>query len=93
MRARNAVSYADYAAILDTDPQEYEQLLDALTINVTKFFRNWPTFESVMRNVVPALCEGRTDSHLECWLFIGRRGVLIAALFLSARISLASCTA
>lgn len=55
MRARNAASYAEYATVLDSDPTEYEQLLDALTINVTKFFRNWPTFESIARNVIPAL--------------------------------------
>jgi len=55
MRANSVTSYADYATVLDTDAREYERLLDALTINVTRFFRNWPTFESVARNVIPAL--------------------------------------
>src|SRR5688572_13786588 len=38
MRARSAPTYADYAGLLDTDPNEYERLLQTLTINVTKFF-------------------------------------------------------
>ncbi len=40
MRARGVHSYEDYAALLDRVPGEYDLLLDALTINVTKFFRN-----------------------------------------------------
>jgi chemotaxis protein methyltransferase CheR len=55
MRAKGAVSYAEYANILETDASEYERLLDALTINVTKFFRNWTTFECVAQRIIPAL--------------------------------------
>jgi chemotaxis protein methyltransferase CheR len=36
MRARGVATYGEYAAVLDREPDEYEQLLDALTINVTK---------------------------------------------------------
>ena len=40
MRARGVHSFADYSRVLDSDGREYDRLLDALTINVTKFFRN-----------------------------------------------------
>ncbi|MFN2572637.1 MAG: protein-glutamate O-methyltransferase CheR [Gemmatimonadales bacterium] len=40
MRARGVHTYADYAKVLDADAREYQELLDTLTINVTKFFRN-----------------------------------------------------
>jgi chemotaxis methyl-accepting protein methylase len=40
MRARGVHTYRDYARVLDGDAREYERLLDALTINVTRFFRN-----------------------------------------------------
>jgi chemotaxis methyl-accepting protein methylase len=40
MRARGVHSFTDYSRILDSDGHEYDRLLDALTINVTKFFRN-----------------------------------------------------
>jgi len=40
MRACGATSLADYAAILSGSPAETARLLEALTINVTQFFRN-----------------------------------------------------
>ena len=40
MRARGVHSFSDYSRLLDSDGHEYDRLLDALTINVTKFFRN-----------------------------------------------------
>jgi chemotaxis methyl-accepting protein methylase len=66
MRARGVHTYADYARVLDGDPREYDLLLDALTINVTKFFRNWETFAAVERDVVPALF-ARDESRLRVW--------------------------
>ena len=45
MRARGVHRFEDYAALLDHDAVEYERLLDALTINVTKLFRNWSTIQ------------------------------------------------
>ena len=44
MRARGVHSFADYIRVLDGDAHEYDLLLDALTINVTKFFRNAETW-------------------------------------------------
>jgi chemotaxis methyl-accepting protein methylase len=58
MRARGVHRFADYAALLDRDSVEYERLLDTLTINVTKLFRNWSTFDAIGRTVVPILWEG-----------------------------------
>ncbi len=66
MRARGIHGYADYARLLDGDPREYDRLLDALTINVTKFFRNWETFAAIERQVVPALF-ARDEPRLRVW--------------------------
>jgi chemotaxis protein methyltransferase CheR len=55
MRARGVNTYGEYARVLDTDAGEYDRLLDALTINVTKLFRNWETYRAVAAQVVPAL--------------------------------------
>ncbi|NUO37475.1 MAG: protein-glutamate O-methyltransferase CheR [Gemmatimonadaceae bacterium] len=55
MRARGVHTYADYAQVLDQDQAEYDRLLDALTINVTKLFRNWETYNAIAEKVVPAL--------------------------------------
>src|SRR6185312_12493280 len=40
MRARGAADYDAYSRLLDSDPAEYEWLIAALTVNVTKLFRN-----------------------------------------------------
>ena len=47
MRARGVHTYDDYANLLDHDAREYQELLDALTINVTKFFRNAETWNAL----------------------------------------------
>jgi chemotaxis methyl-accepting protein methylase len=41
--------------VLDGDSTEYDRLLDVLTINVTKLFRNWSMYELLGERVVPAL--------------------------------------
>jgi len=55
MRAKSATTFAQYAGILDTDPREYDKLVDALTINVSKFFRNPETFACIATKVLPEL--------------------------------------
>ena len=57
MRAKGAVTATDYAGVLDADPREYERLLRSLTVNVTKFFRNWETYAAIESKVIPALWE------------------------------------
>lgn len=47
MRARGVHTYDDYSRLLDQDPREYQALLDALTINVTKFYRNPETWNAL----------------------------------------------
>ena len=66
MRARGVHTYRDYAAVLDRDAREYEMLLDALTINVTKLFRNWETFAALADDVIPALWP-KPGEHVRCW--------------------------
>jgi len=59
MRARGVHRYADYARLLDDDPGEYRRLLDTVTINVSKFFRNAEMWQLLRDRVVPELMEGR----------------------------------
>lgn len=65
MRARGVHSYGDYARVLDSDSAEYDRLLDALTINVTKLFRNWSVYEVLAEMVVPTLW--KLDSAIHVW--------------------------
>jgi chemotaxis protein methyltransferase CheR len=64
MRARGAHTFADYSRVLDQDAHEYDRLLDALTINVTKFFRNAETWTTL----APHLAEQ----------WVARQGIVLA---------------
>lgn len=55
MRARGAVSFAEYRALLDREVDEYDLLLDALTINVTKLYRDAAVWDAVAQQVIPVL--------------------------------------
>jgi chemotaxis protein methyltransferase CheR len=60
MRAKGAASFAAYAGILDTDAIEYDRLVETLTINVSKFFRNPETFAGIATRVIPELWASRS---------------------------------
>jgi chemotaxis methyl-accepting protein methylase len=66
MRARGVHTYDDYARLLDHDAAEYDRLLDALTINVTKLFRNWEAYDALARRVVPELW-ARDSETIRVW--------------------------
>ena len=55
MRACGVHTYAEYESVLERTPAEYEQLRDALTINVTRFFRNVETWERLAAGFLPGL--------------------------------------
>ena len=55
MLATGAKTYKSYIKILDTVPEEYQVLLDVLTVNVTEFFRDVSVFtevERVLRSII-----------------------------------------
>ena len=83
MRARGVHTYGDYARVLDMDEAEYDKLLDALTINVTKLFRNWETYEAIATKVVPVLWAQATPT-INVWsagCSSGEEPYSLAALF------------
>ena len=57
---KGAGSFAEYAGVLDTDPIEYDRLVDTLTINVSKFFRNPETFACIATKVMPELWSSKS---------------------------------
>lgn len=66
MRAKGVHTYRDYMRVLDGNADEYERLIDTLTINVTKLFRNWDVYDAIARVVVPALWASRAEP-LRVW--------------------------
>jgi chemotaxis methyl-accepting protein methylase len=82
MRARGTSTYSQYADLLDRDAAEYEQLIDVLTVNVTRFFRNPTTFRAAALQVIPALWE--RDGAIDVWsagTASGEEAYSLAALF------------
>lgn len=65
MRARGIHSYADYAQLLQADAQEYQKLRDAVTINVSKFYRNPEVWRVLDQKVVPGLFD--VDRSIRIW--------------------------
>jgi chemotaxis methyl-accepting protein methylase len=59
LRACGVHTFAGYAEVLDRVPAEYDRLVDALTVNVTRFFRNPETWVLLRERVVPELWAGR----------------------------------
>ncbi len=57
MRRLGLERYGDYAERLRTDPAEYERLVDAIAINVSRFYRNAEAWTLIRTGIVPALFE------------------------------------
>lgn len=63
-------TYQQYAAYLDQHPEEYAKLLDALTINVTQFFRDESVFRYLREKIVPEILaskERRKQHIIRVW--------------------------
>ncbi|MBN1882050.1 MAG: protein-glutamate O-methyltransferase CheR [Deltaproteobacteria bacterium] len=59
MRAKNCTDVDEYLDLAERDKDEYKRLLNALTVNVTRFFRNKETFDNIRRIVVPEIVQNR----------------------------------
>jgi chemotaxis protein methyltransferase CheR len=62
--------YPAYLQLLRNDPRELDRLLDALTIKVSKFFRDPLTFEYLAKSFLPSLLarkEMNGDRSLRVW--------------------------
>jgi chemotaxis protein methyltransferase CheR len=65
MRACGALTFLDYQAVLDRSPAEYERLKDAITINVTRFYRNADTWNLLRGGLLQEVCE--RDGEIRAW--------------------------
>jgi len=66
MRACAVEGYTEYRERLKQDPVELEKLKDALTINVTRLYRNPETWAKLRETVLPALLKLR-ESGIRVW--------------------------
>ncbi len=69
MNATSRPTLAGYAALLESDPEEFARLLNSLLIKVTEFFRDPKLFEYLGAHVLPELiAEARREQReLRIW--------------------------
>jgi chemotaxis protein methyltransferase CheR len=70
LRKMQLNTVAEYYAILKKDPEELKVLLDTVTTNLTRFFRNLPHFQTLEFYVVPDLIKEKRktgDSVVRIW--------------------------
>lgn len=63
LRSLGLHSYRQYSDYLDRDPDEYAALVDALTINVTEFFRDKTVFDIFRAEIVPLMIETKLGTR------------------------------
>lgn len=61
LRATNSKTYKDYVKVLQTDGDEYPELMETLTVNVTNFFRNTEVYDIVEKEVLPAIIKAKSS--------------------------------
>ncbi|WP_407357051.1 CheR family methyltransferase [Methanolobus sp. WCC5] len=59
LRATNSGTYRDYVKLLQSNSNEYPELMEALTVNVTNFFRNPEVYDVVEKEILPALIKAK----------------------------------
>ncbi len=66
MRACGVSTFADYGLRLRADSAEYDRLVEVLTINVTRLYRDAEVWDYLAEAVLPALW-GRGDAAFTAW--------------------------
>lgn len=66
MRSSGKETYEDYLRYVKATPSELENLRNALTINVTEFFRDGGVYEFIKKDILPALFSQRKRLRIWC---------------------------
>ena len=71
MEATNSLSFASYMSLLrlrDPKAAEFQNLVNAMTVNETYFFREAYQFRCLVRSILPELVQDRRpDDELQIW--------------------------
>jgi len=66
LRSTSTTTYEEYLRYLREHPSELENLKNALTINVTEFFRDADVYDLIRKEIFPALFRGRKTIRIWC---------------------------
>ncbi|SFM15719.1 CheR family methyltransferase [Methanolobus profundi] len=60
LRATNSKNYKDYLNALQSNKDEWPELMETLTVNVTNFFRNPEVYDLIEKDVLPAIIKAKS---------------------------------
>lgn len=61
MNDANLESFCAYLDFLNKNPQQYDRLLNRITINVSEFFRNPEAFKAIRKKIIPAIAQRKEN--------------------------------
>lgn len=70
LNATSSANFSDYLSCLQQNDSELDQLIDVITINVSRFFRDALTFELIASRILPAIIQEKNrgqDHSLRIW--------------------------
>jgi chemotaxis protein methyltransferase CheR len=67
MRACGVAGYREYATLLTREPAEYDRLMEALTINVTRLYRDAPVWDLFAEQILPPLWAAQEGRPFTAW--------------------------
>lgn len=70
LRRKNLQTPAEYMDLVLKNPDEMKEMLDSVTTNLTRFFRNQPHFDAFINYVIPAVIENKkkgVDRIIRVW--------------------------
>lgn len=71
LRKKNIATPQEYYAIITKNPEEMKVMLDSVTTNLTRFFRNQPHFDAFINYVIPSVAELKkargADRTIKIW--------------------------
>lgn len=71
LHKKNLTTPGDYYALVRKDPEEMKEMLDSVTTNLTRFFRNQPHFDAFVNYIIPKVVEYKkqhgSDRTIRIW--------------------------
>ena len=90
MRLKGLATYAEYARFIEKNPLEFNDLVDALTINVSEFFRDISVWNTLRQCIIQPMIKEKLSNgkkELRAWTAgcaDGEETYTVAILFLEA---------
>src|SRR5262245_6661110 len=88
MHAVQVADFEGYGDYLEVHPEEFALLFDTILINVTSFFRDWPSWDFLRAEILPRVLDNKSpDEPVRVWsagCASGEEAYTLAMLFAEA---------